>query len=175
MSQNWRLNVSNFHVCCTYESCWREFNPLSKLRNKVHQRCYGIKTSLRNYEDFIRKASSTSIGSVDPFPTCITIDRDKFENLSEFCCLGNVIEQARSCIDTGTARIGSGWKGFHELLPILTNKGISLVNHGNVFKACVRNVGSIEVKPGPCLKDVTMQWFAGHAVLTKNRSTLLLI
>ena len=127
------------------------------MQNKVHQRCYGIKTSLRNYEDFIRKASSTSIGSVDPFPTCITIDRDKFENLSEFCCLGNVIEQARSCIDTGTARIGSGWKGFHELLPILTNKGISLVNHGNVFKACVRNVGSIEVKPGPCLKDVTMQ------------------
>ena len=39
-----------------------------------------------------------------------------------------------------TARIGSAWKAFHELLPILTNKGISLVNRGKVFKACVRSV-----------------------------------
>ena len=39
-----------------------------------------------------------------------------------------------------TARIGSAWKTFHELLPISQNKGISLVNRGKVFKACVRSV-----------------------------------
>ena len=39
-----------------------------------------------------------------------------------------------------TARIESAWKSFHELLPILTNKDISFVNCGKVFKACVRSV-----------------------------------
>ena len=34
----------------------------------------------------------------------------------------------------------SAWKAFHELLPILINKGISLVNCRIVFKACVRSV-----------------------------------
>ena len=42
--------------------------------------------------------------------------------------------------DIMTACIGSTWKTFHELLLILTNKGISLVNHWKIFKACVRSV-----------------------------------
>ena len=58
----------------------------------------------------------------------------------EFCCLGDVIGQAGGCTDAVTARIGSAWKAFHELLPILTNRGISLANRGKVFKACVRTV-----------------------------------
>ena len=36
--------------------------------------------------------------------------------------------------------IGLVWKDFHKLLPILKNTGISLINRGKVFKACVRNV-----------------------------------
>ena len=48
--------------------------------------------------------------------------------------------QAGGCSDAVTARISKAWKAFHELLPILTNKGISLVNRGKVFKACVRTV-----------------------------------
>ena len=39
-----------------------------------------------------------------------------------------------------TARVGSAWKAFHKLLPILTNKRISLVNRGKVFKTCVISV-----------------------------------
>ena len=39
-----------------------------------------------------------------------------------------------------SVHVGSVWNAFHELLPILTKKGISLVNRGKVFKACVRSV-----------------------------------
>ena len=60
--------------------------------NWVHKLCSGIKTSLRNCEDFICKT-----GAVDPFPACITIERDEFEVGSEFCYLGDVIGQAGGC------------------------------------------------------------------------------
>ena len=65
---------------------------------------------------------------------------DEFEILSEFCYLGHLIGQAGGCTDVVTARIGSAWKAFQELLPVLTNKGISLGNRGKAFKACVRSV-----------------------------------
>ena len=63
-------------------------------QNWVHKQCSGIKTSLRNCEDFVCKTCSTTTGAVDPFPTCITIDRDKFQVVSEFCYLVDVIGQA---------------------------------------------------------------------------------
>ena len=53
-----------------------------RCRNCLHKRCSGIKTSLRNCEDFICKTCSITTGAVDPFPTCMTIDRDEFEILS---------------------------------------------------------------------------------------------
>ena len=78
--------------------------------------------------------------AVDPFPTCITINKYEFEIVSEFCYLGEVIRQTGGCTDAVSAPIGSACKAFHKLLPILTNKGISLANRRKVFKACVRSV-----------------------------------
>ena len=63
-----------------------------------------------NCEDFICKTFSTTTGAVDSFPTCITIDRDEFEIVSEFCYLGDVIEQTGDCTDAVTVRIGLAWK-----------------------------------------------------------------
>ena len=48
--------------------------------------------------------------------------------------------QAGGCTDVVTACFGSAWKAFHELLTIITNKGISFAKHGEVFMACVRSV-----------------------------------
>ena len=53
--------------------------------NWVHKQCSGIKTRLGNCEDLICKICSTTTGAVNPFPTCITIVRDEFEIVSEFC------------------------------------------------------------------------------------------
>ena len=108
-------------------------------RNWVQKWCSAITTSLRNCEYFICKTCLTTTGGVDPFSTCITIDRDKFEIVSEFFYLGDIIGQAGGCTDAVIAHIGSAWKAFHELLPIITNKGISLVNRRKAFTACVRS------------------------------------
>ena len=109
-------------------------------RKWVHKRCSGIKGSLRSCVDFICKTCSTFTGDTNPSPTSISIGSKEFEVVSEFCYLGDVIGQAGGCTDAVTARTGSAWKAFHELLPILTNRGISLANRGKVFKACVRTV-----------------------------------
>ena len=91
----------------------------------------------------------------------ILFQLDEFEMVSEFCYLGYVIGQAGGCTDAVTARIGSTWKAFHELLPILTNKDMSLVKH---LRPLSKVFFCMEVKPGSCLqktchelKDVTMQ------------------
>ena len=106
----------------------------------VHKQRSGIKTNVRKCQDFICKTCSTTTGPVDPFPTCITIDRDEFEIVQEFCYLGDVTGQWGGCTDAVTAPIGPGWTAFHKLLLILTNKGISIVNSGKRFTACVRSV-----------------------------------
>ena len=106
----------------------------------IHKRCSGIKGSLRNCEDFVCNACIAVEDNVDHLPTSLSIDNDEFEIVSQFCYLGDIIGQAGGCVDAVTARIGSAWKAFHELLPILTNRGISLANRGKVFNACVRTV-----------------------------------
>ena len=141
MSRNQRLHLSFKFPCGV---CMKGVGVNSILclscRNWVHTRCSGMKTSLRNCKDFICKTCSTTTGTVDPFPTCITIDRDEFEIVSKFCYLSDVIGQLGGCTDAVAARIGSAWKAFNELLPILTNRGISLVNRGKVYKGCARTV-----------------------------------
>ena len=109
-------------------------------RKWVHRRCSGIKGSLRSCGDFICKTCSTITGYTNPSPTSISVGSEELEVISEFWYLGDVIGQAGGCTDAVTAHIGSAWKAFHELLPILTNRGISLANRGKVFKACVRTV-----------------------------------
>ena len=141
MSQNQDC-ICQIPMWCMYERHWTKFNPLSKLPELGTQVCSCIKTilrnlrSLRNCEDFICKTCSTTGGAVNPFQTFQTINRYEFEIVSEFCYLGDVIGQACGCTDAVTARIGSTWKAFHNFLPILTNKGISLVNHGKVIQKC---------------------------------------
>ena len=99
---------------------------------------------------------STTTGAVNPFPTFITIDRDEFEIVSElswwYSYLSGVIGQAGDCTEAVTAGTELAWKAFHEPLPILTYKGISLVKRGKVFKACVRSVLLYGSETWPCLQ-----------------------
>ena len=105
----------------------------------MHKQPSGIQESLRNCKDFICKTCLTVAEADDSFPKCITINEDKFETLSEFCYLGDIIGQAEGCIDSVTTHIQSAWKTFQELLSILTNRDTSLLNCGKVFKAYVRS------------------------------------
>ena len=65
---------------------------------------------------------------------------NEYETVSEFCYPDDVLQQAGGCIDGVTVHILSSWMAFHDSLPAFSNIGISLLNHGIVFKTCVRSV-----------------------------------
>ena len=104
--------------------CWEgvRANSILCLRCKkwVHKSCLSIRESLRNCKDFICKTCWTIAEADHPFPICITI-----ETVIEFCYLGDIIGQAGGSNDIVAVCIWSTWKVFHELLCILTNRGIS--------------------------------------------------
>ena len=162
---------------CMYERRWSEFNPLG-CQIWVHKPCSGIKTSLRNCEDFICETCSTTARGCRSFSNLHNNRQRWIWNcyrvlLSWWCHrTGRWLHWLCEC------SYWTAWNAFHELLPILTNIGISFVNQGKVFKACVRSLFLYESetwlqKNWHELKDVTMQWFVGYAMLRQNRRTLL--
>ena len=48
-------------------------------------------------------------------------------------------------------RIRIGWNKFRKLIPLLTNKDVSLIERGRLYSSCVRSSmlhGSEKVRPG---------------------------
>ena len=90
--------------------------------------------------NFTCKTCSTVEVQEDDSPRNIVISGEEFETIPTFCNLGDVIGQSRGCPDAANASIHSAWKAFHELLPILSNPGITLVNRGNVFTTSIQSV-----------------------------------
>ena len=105
----------------------------------VHKRCTSVKGKLAKVENFVCK-SCTTPAVPDDVRQSIVIDGDEFDMVKEFCYLGDVCGESGGCGDAATSRIRSAWKAFHELLPILTNRGISLPHRGNIFNTCIRRV-----------------------------------
>ena len=48
------------------------------------------------------------------------------------------------------ARIRIGWNKFRQLVPLLTNKDVSLILRGRLYSSCVRSsmLPNTEVRPG---------------------------
>ena len=106
----------------------------------VHKRCSDIRGRLQSVVGFICKKCATPTEPAIHIPDKIHIGTDEFEAVPNFCYLGDVLGQSGGCADAVTARIRSAWKAFHELLPIITNRGIYLSRRGNMFVTCVRMV-----------------------------------
>ena len=51
-----------------------------------------------------------------------------------------MIGESGGCVDATSGRITVAWNGFRQLLPIITNRGISLENRGNIFSSCIRKI-----------------------------------
>ena len=111
MSRNQRLQLSNYHVLYV----WKALELLClRWQNLVHKWYSSIKTSLRNCEDFVCKTCSTTTGAVDPSLTCVTINRDEIEIVSEFYYLGDVIGQAGECTDAVLDQLGRLFTDFYQ-------------------------------------------------------------
>jgi len=91
----------------------------------VHKKCSGIKGSMSKVaKSFICRGFLNSVTSADR--TSVDIEaRAKLESVDKFCYLGV------------KARIQIGWNKFGQLVPLLTNKDVSLIMRGRLYRSCV--------------------------------------
>ena len=63
----------------------------------------------------------------------------KLELVDKFCYLGDMLSADGDADAAVEARIRIGWNKFRQLLPLLTNKDVSLIMRGRLYSSCVRS------------------------------------
>ena len=72
--------------------------------------------------------------------TSVDIDAStKLEVVDKFCYLGDMLSVDGDADAAVEARIRSGWNKFRQLVPLLTNRDISLIKRGRLYSSCVQN------------------------------------
>ena len=61
----------------------------------------------------------------------------KLELVDEFCYLGDMLSEDGDADAAVKARIRIGWNKFRQLVPLLTNKDVSLIMRGRLYSSCV--------------------------------------
>ena len=59
--------------------------------------------------------------------------------MDKFCYLGDMLSVEGDADAAVEARIRVGWIKFRQLVPLLTNKDISLIRRGKLYSSCVRS------------------------------------
>ncbi len=69
----------------------------------------------------------------------VEIGEEKIEVVAFFVYLGDMLSAGGGCEAAVRARVGSAWKKFRDLLPILTARSLSYRTRGHVYLVCVRS------------------------------------
>jgi len=102
----------------------------------VHRKCSGIKGSMyKVMRSFICRGCSN--------PVSVSTDIGASANLEvedKFCYLGDMSIVDGDADAAVEARIWIGWNKFRQLVvPLLTNRDISLIRRGRLYSSCVRS------------------------------------
>jgi len=57
--------------------------------------------------------------------------------VDKFCYLGDMLSVDGDADAAVEARIRFGWNKFRQLVPLLTNKDMSLIMRGRLYNSCV--------------------------------------
>jgi len=63
----------------------------------------------------------------------------KLEVVDKFCYVGDMMSVDGDADAAVEARIRIGWDKFRQLVPLLTNRDISLIRRGRLYSSCVRS------------------------------------
>jgi len=63
----------------------------------------------------------------------------QLELVDKFCYLGDMVSVDGDADAAVEARIQIGWNKFRQLVPLLTNKDLSLIMRGRLYSSCVRS------------------------------------
>jgi len=73
---------------------------------------------------------------------CTSVDigvNANLELVDQFCHLGDMLSVDRDADAAVETRIQMGWNKFRQLVPLLTNKYISLRARGRLYSSCVQS------------------------------------
>ena len=59
--------------------------------------------------------------------------------MDKFCYLGDMLSVVGDSDAAVEATIRIGWNKFRQLVPLLTNKDVSLIMRGRLYSSCVRS------------------------------------
>jgi len=69
--------------------------------------------------------------------------------VNKFCYLGDMLSVDGDADAAVEARVRIGWNKFRQLVPLLTNRDISLIRRGRLYSSCVRSsvLHGSEIRP----------------------------
>jgi len=82
------------------------------------------------------------------------------ETVDKFCYLGDMLSVDGDADAAVEAKIRIGWNKFRQLVPLLTNRDISLIRRGRLYSSCVRSTMLHGSETWPVRKEnkVALQW-----------------
>ena len=103
----------------------------------VHKKCSGIKGSMSKVmKSFICRGCLNPVTSAGR--TVVDIGASaQLELVDKFCYLGDMLSVDGDADAAAEARIRIGWNKFRQLVPLLTNKDVSLIMRRRFYSSCV--------------------------------------
>jgi len=103
----------------------------------VHKKFSGIKESMyKVMRSFIYRGCSNPVISTGHTSVDIGASAN-LEVVDKFCCLCDMLSVDGDADAAVEARIRIGWNKFRQLVPLLTNRDISLITRGRLYSSCV--------------------------------------
>jgi len=87
----------------------------------------------------------------------------KLELVDKFSYLGDMLSVNGDADAAVEARIRIGWNKFKHLVPLLTNKDVSLIIRGRLYSSCVRSSMLHGSETWPVRKDKKLSYRRGTA------------
>jgi len=80
--------------------------------------------------------------------------------MEKFCYVGDMLSVDGDADGAVENRIRIGWNKFRQLVPLLTNKDLSLKVRGRLYSSCVRSSMLHKSETWPVRKEneVALQW-----------------
>jgi len=82
----------------------------------------------------------------------------KLELVDKFCYLGDILSVDGDADAAVEARIRIGWNKFRQLVPLLTNKDLSLIMRGRLYSSFVRSSMLHGSETWPVRKDKKLSY-----------------
>ena len=103
----------------------------------VHKRRSGIMSSMyKVMRSFICRSCSNPVISTGHTSVDIAASAN-LEVVDKFCYLGDMLSVDGDADAALEARIRIGWNKFRQLVPLLTNRDMSLIRRGRLYSSCV--------------------------------------